>query len=134
MRSWWLQQRENVEALRKAGVRNVGLAPRGRAEWPVKGAAKQKLIRERTLVEGGIGAMKSLRYGFHRPGEVDGDDGRVRAARSARLQPKHADPRVAAAANAAATRQMITRSEFGFRQRNSPSSRSDESRPRLRVR
>ena len=48
--------------------RDVGLAPRGRAEWPVKGRARDRLIRERALVEGGIGAVKSLRYGFHRPG------------------------------------------------------------------
>lgn len=46
----------------------MGLAPRGRAEWPVKGKARKRLIRERAMVEGGIGAVKSLRYGFHRPG------------------------------------------------------------------
>lgn len=59
--------KENVRTLEKEGVKNVGLAPRGRAEWPVKGRAKEQLIRERTLVEGGIGAVKSARYGFHRP-------------------------------------------------------------------
>ncbi len=60
--------KENVTKLRELGVRNIGLAPRGRAEWPVKGRARDRLIRERTLVEGGIGAVKSPRYGFHRPG------------------------------------------------------------------
>jgi len=60
--------KENVAALKARGVRDVGLAPRGRAEWPVKGRARDRLIRERALVEGGIGAVKSLRYGFHRPG------------------------------------------------------------------
>lgn len=60
--------KENVAELKARGVRDVGLAPRGRAEWPVKGRARDRLIRERTLVEGGIGAVKSLRYGFHRPG------------------------------------------------------------------
>jgi hypothetical protein len=60
--------KENVAALQELGVRNVGLAPRGRADWPVKGKARERLIRERALVEGGIGAVKSLRYGFHRPG------------------------------------------------------------------
>jgi Transposase domain (DUF772) len=60
--------RENVAALRKLRVRNVGLAPRGSAEWPVRGKTKERLTRERALVEGGIGAVKSLRYGFHHPG------------------------------------------------------------------
>ena len=58
----------NVRKLKERGVRNVGLSPRGRAAWAVTGATKKRLIQERALVEGGIGAVKSQRYGFHRPG------------------------------------------------------------------
>ncbi len=57
----------NVAALKKLGVRDVGLAPRGRAAWPVSGPARQELIRERAMVEGGIGSIKGARYGFNRP-------------------------------------------------------------------
>ena len=59
--------KENVAALKKMGVKEVGLAPRGKAEWKVKGATKKKLVRERARVEGGIGTIKHNKYGFNRP-------------------------------------------------------------------
>lgn len=59
--------RESVAALKRHGVRHVGLAPRGRCQWEVAGKTKEQLISERAQVEGGIGAIKSRRYGFHRP-------------------------------------------------------------------
>jgi hypothetical protein len=59
--------KKNIEQLRKLGVSEVGLAPRGRAAWAVSGKAREKLIRERAKVEGGIGAVKQPRYGFNRP-------------------------------------------------------------------
>jgi len=58
---------QNVERLGKLGVRNIGLAPRGRAPWEVQGKVKDRLIRERALVEGSIGTIKCLKYGFNRP-------------------------------------------------------------------
>lgn len=58
---------ENIARLRKLGVRDVGLAPLGRTAWAVKGRAKEDLIRERALVEGSIGTIKSQKYGFNRP-------------------------------------------------------------------
>ena len=58
---------ENVSALNKLGVKNVALAPRGRTPWPVRGPVRDRLIRERALVEAGIGTIKSPRYGFNRP-------------------------------------------------------------------
>jgi len=58
---------ENVTALKTKGVVEVGLAPRGQAGWAVEAAVKKKLIRERALVEGSIGTLKSRRYGFNRP-------------------------------------------------------------------
>lgn len=57
----------NVERLKELGVKQVGLAPRGRAAWVVSGRARQRLIRERAMVEGSIGTAKSPRYGFNRP-------------------------------------------------------------------
>ena len=58
---------ENVARLRKLGVREVGLAPRGHTTWAVKGRVKEDLIRERALVEGSIGTIKCQKYGFNRP-------------------------------------------------------------------
>lgn len=57
----------NIVELKKLGVRDVGLAPRGRAPWAVQGPVREQLIRERALVEAGIGSIKSQRYGFNRP-------------------------------------------------------------------
>lgn len=59
--------RENVAALKQLGVRDIGLAPRGRCQWEVEGRVKTELMSERAQVEGGIGAIKCTRYGFHRP-------------------------------------------------------------------
>lgn len=71
-RGGWSQQ--NVAELKKRGVKEVGLAPRGRAEWKVSAATRKKLVSERAQVEGGIGTIKHAKYGFNRP-----------AARSARM-------------------------------------------------
>jgi hypothetical protein len=57
----------NVDALKKLGVAHVGLAPRGQAKWLVTGKLKDKLVSERAQVEGGIGSLKSQKYGFNRP-------------------------------------------------------------------
>ena len=58
---------QNVERLSKLGVRDVGLAPRGKGQWKVEGKVKDRLIRERALVEGSIGTVKCPKYGFNRP-------------------------------------------------------------------
>jgi hypothetical protein len=58
---------ENVATLKELGVRQVGLAPRGRCQWAVGEKTKRKLVQERALVEAGIGSVKSSRYNFHRP-------------------------------------------------------------------
>lgn len=59
--------RDNVAELKKLGVAQVGLAPRGRAKWQVRGSVKDKLVSERAQVESGIGAIKCGKYGFNRP-------------------------------------------------------------------
>ena len=58
---------DNVVMLKAKGVMHVALAPRGRAQWQVRGAMKDKLIRERAQVEGGIGTVKHSKYGFTKP-------------------------------------------------------------------
>ena len=58
---------ENVAELKRKGVKQVGLAPRGTAAWPVDGAIRKRLIRERAQVEAGIGTIKHPKYGFNRP-------------------------------------------------------------------
>jgi IS5 family transposase len=58
---------QNVRTLKAKGVKHIGLAPRGQAQWAVHGAMKDKLVRERAQVEGGIGAIKNGRYGFNLP-------------------------------------------------------------------
>lgn len=60
--------RDNITELRRKGVRNIGLAPRGRTEWQVSDKMRDELFRERAQVEGSIGTIKSNRYGFNRPG------------------------------------------------------------------
>ncbi len=69
---------ENVAALRSRGVKEVGLAPRGSAAWSVGAKVREELVKERAMVEGGIGTIKSRRYGFNRP-----------RARSARMMGYH---------------------------------------------
>jgi transposase-like protein DUF772 len=59
--------RANVDALKKLGVRDIGLAPNGRARWLVDGKTKERLVSERAQVEGGIAAIKNGKYGFNRP-------------------------------------------------------------------
>ncbi len=57
----------NVEELKRLGVRDIGLSPRGRAHWRVKGKVKERLVSERAQVEGGIGTVKCPKYGFNKP-------------------------------------------------------------------
>jgi len=48
----------NVERLRELGVRDVGLAPRGKTPWEIAGSVRSRLVKERALVEGSIGTIK----------------------------------------------------------------------------
>jgi transposase, IS5 family len=63
---------ENVATLKAKGIKHVGLAPRGQAPWAVRGAMKDKLVRERAQVEGGIGTVKHSKYGFTKPAARSG--------------------------------------------------------------
>jgi hypothetical protein len=57
----------NVRALKKAGVKQVGLPPRGRAPSALDEKTARRLAKERALIEGSIGALKSSCYNFNRP-------------------------------------------------------------------
>lgn len=48
-------------------MRDVGVAPKGRARWEVSGRTKEILVRVRAQVEGSIGTVKSPCYGFNKP-------------------------------------------------------------------
>jgi hypothetical protein len=56
-----------MEAAQQNRRSHVGLAPRGRTQWAVSDQVRERLVRERAKVEGGIGTIKGLRYGFNRP-------------------------------------------------------------------
>lgn len=64
-RGGWSAQ--NVRELKKKGVKEVGLAPLGAAKWAVSEAVRKKLVKERALIEAGIGTIKHPRYGFNKP-------------------------------------------------------------------
>ena len=63
----------NAAEVKRLGVVAVGLAPRGQAKWLVAGKTKDKLVSERAQVEGGIGSIKSQKYGFNRPAAKSAD-------------------------------------------------------------
>src|SRR5260370_1341244 len=58
---------ENVEEVKALGVKQVALAPRGQTKWAVSDKVRRRMVKERAEIEAGIGAVKSGRYGFHRP-------------------------------------------------------------------
>lgn len=59
--------KKNVKLLKRKGVKNVGLAPRGRAQWEVGPRTKPRLMSERSKLEGCIGTVKCQKYGFNKP-------------------------------------------------------------------
>ena len=46
------------QEVRKLGVRNLAIAPKGKAKWEVGPRVKDRMIRERAQIEGKIGTMK----------------------------------------------------------------------------
>lgn len=57
----------NIKKAKKLGVKNVGIAPTGKTPWAVSEKLRKSIVRERAQVEGGIGTIKSSRYGFNKP-------------------------------------------------------------------
>ncbi len=57
----------NIKRAKKLGVKNVGIAPTGKAKWSVSEKMSEAIRRERAQVEGVIGSVKSKKYGFNKP-------------------------------------------------------------------
>jgi hypothetical protein len=55
---------EHNKEIRCLGVKNLGIAPKGKAKWEVGPRVKDRMTRERAQVEGKIGTMK--RQGFNK--------------------------------------------------------------------
>ena len=58
---------ENVETLKKEGVKKVGIQPRGKAGWAVGKQDRRVVLSERGKTEGVIGTLKSEKYKFNKP-------------------------------------------------------------------
>ena len=57
----------NINRAKKLGVKNVGIAPLGKAPWAVSEAKAERIRCERAQVEATIGTAKSKKYGFNKP-------------------------------------------------------------------
>lgn len=57
----------NIHRAKKLGVKNVGIAPTGKAKWSVSEKMSEVIRRGRAQVEGVIGSIKSKKYGFNKP-------------------------------------------------------------------
>lgn len=56
---------DHLQKIKKLGVRNVAVAPKGKAVWLVRGKCRERMVRERAQVEGKIGTLKM--GGFNKP-------------------------------------------------------------------
>lgn len=56
---------EHMQEIEDLGVKNLGIAPKGKAQWKVGPRVQDRMIRERAQVEGKIGTLKS--QGFNKP-------------------------------------------------------------------
>jgi hypothetical protein len=57
------------QRLALAGVRDVGIQPKGNRPWSVAEAVREQIRSERGRTEGCIGTLKSNRYPFNKPKE-----------------------------------------------------------------
>jgi IS5 family transposase len=75
--------KKHLEQMKELGVKNIAVAPKGKAQWRVSDACKERMVPERAQVEGKIGTVK--RIGFNKP-EAKTQAGMHRAARRAELR------------------------------------------------
>lgn len=59
--------RDNGRKLKRAGIKKVGIQPKGRAPWLVHGKDRKTVAKERAMMEGRIGSLKSDKYKFNKP-------------------------------------------------------------------
>ncbi len=57
----------NIKKLKKIGIRQIGVAPKGKTKWEVSKSMRKKITKLRSQVEGAIGTIKSPIYGFNKP-------------------------------------------------------------------
>jgi len=57
----------NIRRSKALGVKHVGIAPTGKANWSVSDKMAESIRCERAQVEGCIGNLKSRKYGFNKP-------------------------------------------------------------------
>ena len=57
------------QRLALAGVKHVGIQPKGHRPWAVAEAVREQIRSERGRTEGSIGTLKNNRYGFNKPKE-----------------------------------------------------------------
>ena len=57
----------NIKKLKKMKVKHVGVAPLGKNPWEVSESKANHIKRERAQVEGCIGTIKQIKYGFNKP-------------------------------------------------------------------
>jgi hypothetical protein len=60
---------KTCQQLARAGVKQVGIQPKGKRPWSVAEGVRQEIRRERGQTEGVIGTLKSNRYHFNKPKE-----------------------------------------------------------------
>jgi hypothetical protein len=58
-----------VQKLAKAGIKKIGIEPKGKAEWLIAQEDQKRVKSERGKMEGSIGTLKSEKYGFNKPKE-----------------------------------------------------------------
>jgi len=58
-----------MRALAKAGVKDIGIQPKGQGAWHVAEAVRETVRSERGKTEGIIGTLKTDKYGFNKPKE-----------------------------------------------------------------
>lgn len=71
-----------VEKLEQAGVKKVGIQPKGKAGWSVAEADRATVKSERAKMEGSIGTLKTEKYGFNKPRERQWEQLRAAGPRS----------------------------------------------------
>ena len=84
-RAGWSQ--EHKDQIKKLGVRNVAIAPKGKSKWDVGPRVKDRMTRERAQIEGKIGNMK--RKGLNKSEARLNNRVRISALRSALCQNLH---------------------------------------------
>ena len=73
----------HMEEIKNLGVKRIGIAPKGKANWKVSETCRKRISRERAQVEGKIGTIKG--YDFNKP-NAKTTEGMKRAAHRSELR------------------------------------------------